>query len=666
MENPSAAFTPEGIRLFRNTNRGMLGELFPREHNPRRTSTELPFDQRDSSEQESLLYNVEGIVAKLRDQVAGLRLLEKSNAARSTQHLQTSTVGARAIFMRRDNPSAVKTADLTARRAAIQTKIDGLTQELRAYQLIPGLVKAYENQTTKLYFYLKALRKENQLIAELAEHEWRLSEISSEALADSSGVVRGHLLQEEQEAVTRITEINEQLEELHQQPFYRMKQLRGYSEAYRHGRLVEVPSVKELIDTGLRFARAHKPLMLAGHLGSGKTEVVKHIARLIMLEQGVGYDPNDPNLPDDPMEIYARLEPEVFSGSSEASIYDLIGKLKLTGQEINAHNVGTLAADMERDLKKRGIDLSSSEIAKVLLNQGSVTKTQFNYGPLARALRDGKPVIIDEINFMPPEVLARINDLLTKRVGERVRLQENGDEEFVIKPGFCIFSTLNIGAQYSGTQAFNAAFGNRWIGREVDYPSVEENFDLILSPLMRKDRARLPPNFPPDQYETLARLALVTREVQELFSGQTEGQRFMKKAYGMTTETGALKKNVISTRDLMRKIVEPWQQANFRIPLDDIIAYNIIAPAGIQSRDDQKFLTEIFLRRGFFQGWKAEDFRRRGILTVDDKEIDILHAAETINEFNATDDRFREILATALDKSRDTKMMLLVGNEYAN
>jgi MoxR-like ATPase len=457
----------------------------------------------------------------------------------------------------------------------------------------------------------------------------------------------------------------------------RVVMLREYGESFHKGRIVELPSVEKLVELGLESLRDHRAFTLAGHLGSGKTEVARHIAKLFMLENAIesGSIGQDESYD----EAYDRMRPEFFSGSEEASVYDLVGKLKIRREkkeDISPKKIAELVQGHIDELRATSGDVELDEtrlkqlgdrvLERVLAASvsGGDMETAFAYGPLGRALKEEKPIIIDEVNMIPAQVLGRMNDIAIATVREPIFLQENGEEGMQAAPGFGILGTFNVGRQYHGTQDLNVAQASRWNGPKVDYPSMEESFDLVLSALIRKDRVRLPPQFRPEDYEKLTDLILVTRHIQELFSGQTEGQRYMARRHGMRAEKSQLEKTVISTRDLLRKIVIPWRDRGFKEgSLDEIIADNILATAGTHSEDDQRFLVELFLENGFFHGWDAKRFREHHVGSVEDEDIRTIQGVMEEDDYKANDP-FRDIREETHTRTDGSlRSMLLLGRE---
>ena len=58
---------------------------------------------------------------------------------------------------------------------------------------------------------------------------------------------------------------------------------------------------------------------------------------------------------------------------------------------------------------------------------GGATSSIFVPGPLLRAMTEGRPVILDEINAMPPEFLKRLNIILQLRPGDTFTIQRCTD-----------------------------------------------------------------------------------------------------------------------------------------------------------------------------------------------------------------------------------------------
>ncbi len=93
--------------------------------------------------------------------------------------------------------------------------------------------------------------------------------------------------------------------------------------------------------------------------------------------------------------------------------------------------------------------------------------TVWNDGALPRAMRNGYWLVLDEIDFGPPDVLSLLYPVLEAK--PRLCLKEHNGEVVQAHPGFRVFATGNsIGGDrdghYAGTQPINAALLNRFTG----------------------------------------------------------------------------------------------------------------------------------------------------------------------------------------------------------
>jgi MoxR-like ATPase len=93
--------------------------------------------------------------------------------------------------------------------------------------------------------------------------------------------------------------------------------------------------------------------------------------------------------------------------------------------------------------------------------------TIWNDGALPRAMRNGYWLVLDEIDFGPPDVLSLLYPVL--EATPRLCLKEHNGEVVEAHPNFRVFATGNsIGGDreghYAGTQPINAALLNRFTG----------------------------------------------------------------------------------------------------------------------------------------------------------------------------------------------------------
>jgi cobaltochelatase CobS len=114
-------------------------------------------------------------------------------------------------------------------------------------------------------------------------------------------------------------------------------------------------------------------------------------------------------------------------------------------------------------------------------------------GVLPTAMREGYWLIIDELDFAEPSILAVLTAVLEP--GGRLLLKERGNEIVEPHPAFRLFATANAaGAMsayrhlYQGANLLNEAFLDRWRVYLFDYLTPEEETEVLLRTLPQLTR----------------------------------------------------------------------------------------------------------------------------------------------------------------------------------
>jgi MoxR-like ATPase len=350
---------------------------------------------------------------------------------------------------------------------------------------------------------------------------------------------------------------------------------------------VETMNVKNDIMNILSHLRLGVPVLLRGHLGAGKTEMALHVARK-----------------------YFGCEPEFISGSEESTKYDIYGKTQI-GVRPEGQKKKEFRQRMEEYLRmnpettSEGLREVEKQYYQTIVVKGIATSF-FEYGPLVRAIREGKPLIIDEMDGIPHSIIMRLNHVLTRRPGDTLQIQEAGDDAIVVKKGFCVIATGNIKSARYKREELDAAFLSRWWSHDVRYTSQQETYEILVSSLIDgrgnlqlKDR---------NDMEGLKRLTEAASEIQRIFSG--EDLDYLGEGGDIAREIPAnLKKTVLSLRHLWN-IVHPWKANNFDKPIDAYILSEFIKPA---VAEDRIYLVQLCCRFRFFKEWKAREFEIPGL-----------------------------------------------------
>lgn len=135
-------------------------------------------------------------------------------------------------------------------------------------------------------------------------------------------------------------------------------------------------------------------------------------------------------------------------------------------------------------------DMMSDELIGKLKHDRAQNTFVFQEGALLTAMRAGLPVLLDEINFGDQAIIARLQDILLKKPGESVFVQESGEESIEVASGFIVFATANEASV-------------RYRHREILDPAIRDRFDIIIRAFPDMDSAVFL-----DTPQSLLRLAL--------------------------------------------------------------------------------------------------------------------------------------------------------------
>lgn len=448
--------------------------------------------------------------------------------------------------------------------------------------------------------------------------------------------------------------------------------------AHEVGRDIEDQQRGRLIDTGY-VARARKriassldagiPVYLVGHLGSGKTQLAVEAAEDYSAEREqrrrVAEDMQDwqkahpgasraeaiAHFDEAWKKAESEAEPESFrpylvSGSHNLTAEDLFSEKSLVLSHAGAGKgraeelsnlldsfssfVGAHAEELSKlnhSVKEKVIEgawKTYSDLA-VADASGFGTVVERVDKEVLRALKEGRPVIIDEMNAIAMPNLIALNDILQHHAGQEAYVAGVGKVE--IKPGFCLIGTGNLSTQqvsYEGTNALNPAFQSRFTTIEYNYvPQATEGslkertentpselFRLIVEHLLNPDGSLDIPDAG-HTLELLWQLAELARMSQNIFEGVSE--------LGADADTPTLAEGVLSIRNLMH-VLDFWnrgEEADLSLALWDAFL------STVTNADDRNLLLGLAVRYGFFQeadGWKVPA-RARGAAALGYEDI---------------------------------------------
>ena len=152
-----------------------------------------------------------------------------------------------------------------------------------------------------------------------------------------------------------------------------------------------------------------------------------------------------------------------------------------TGKTSAIRDLAKLTNNEFRRVNLNGSTTVEELVGKILINKDG---TYWVDGVLTEAMRDGKWLLLDEVNAALPEVLFVLQSVLDD--DRFLVLAEKEDKEVVkMHPNFRIFATMNPFEDYVGTKELNKAFLSRFpITIKVAYPTKDQEKQIL--------RARFP------------------------------------------------------------------------------------------------------------------------------------------------------------------------------
>jgi hypothetical protein len=341
----------------------------------------------------------------------------------------------------------------------------------------------------------------------------------------------------------------------------------------------------------------------------------------------------------------------VVRGYSGMDSSELFGHMTLTSdRSSDVGGVVELINKRTKELEKLNPGASEADkkdLAKSILSQSGVTVSEYILGAVYKCAAEGRVLILDEANYIPPTLLAKLNDILTKRPGERINVQEDGVEPIVVKEGWGIILTGNINhnqkdKRYLGRHEFDLAFRDRIKTIEYNYlpqatdgkptdhlPENKQLFQVavaaLLAPYRPILRAKTSDGFDKPEIlesienrhgsmylpggaeglDVLWRLCQFASVTQRAFAGEVKDNS----PYGFTrggVSTGYRPDIALSPR-VLRGVLEDWRADGFRYNVDHYLGKALLERAF--STEDQSYFFQLGKMFGFFgtTEWQGVD-----------------------------------------------------------
>lgn len=285
------------------------------------------------------------------------------------------------------------------------------------------------------------------------------------------------------------------------------------------------------------------------------------------------------------------------------------------------------------------------------------------YGPLARAMMEGRTVIFDEFTALPKEQMVFIKGVFNAKVGDRINIVGNGVVE--IKPGFQMVFTANLKSEKNPERQDlppEVAREFEQNNLEVRYTPADEAYDIMLARLLNRDGSLDMSYY--DLNTTLPNLCEAMAEIQ----GSYVGYDIEIILSSLKTKEEKDKARVVLTnkvngkQSLLQKFV--MTQGSVEAILS---SWLVEKQTGKNGRTFAEFLDERFKTALTFKEYSKEDrilvakiLASKGfLLTLTAKELDLPDDIFTFNTIKAM--RREDAVEELKSKSGDVKHLTLKG-----
>ncbi len=452
--------------------------------------------------------------------------------------------------------------------------------------------------------------------------------------------------------------------------FYYKRQLIRDIEAQHQQRLVSVPYVAEAKQKVIDSLNLGVPVYIVGHLGSGKTQLAAEAALEFTVQNKIQcyleekmeewFSDNPDAKEEDAIVKFGKLykerklfyknmlnegskeeieslQPLFISGSHNLTYEDMFAEKTLSlersfSQGSYADYLNMIIGDFYEwmdEHKERLEQMTNEEQLQLKIQiwksfSDLLVASNSSFGTIIKktereiliAVKEGRPVIVDELNAIAMQNLIALNDILQRHAGSTAYI--TGVGPVMIKPGFGFIGTGNLSTQmvnYEGTNELNPAFKSRFVTIEYNYVpqkitgSLEEQEFLAKNELFRIIIAQLADKNGniqiPDckrTLEELFRFSQLCRITQNVFMGKWK-ESDAQKDFG--TDEPGLRESVLSIRNILH-ILDNWNLGEEK-DLSKAIWDGFIS--SITYPDDQNYILSQAVRFGFFtegEGWRIQ------------------------------------------------------------
>jgi MoxR-like ATPase len=495
------------------------------------------------------------------------------------------------------------------REQTLENEIKVINEYLASLNLTEEQIKAVKSASWKRFYSF--MKKRNELLKAIKKIEDEINRMTveyNEASKDSTKNILNELIEEYDKGRKEIENLLEnELPAENPESFlaHALLKIREYKKQLPSG-IIETPYVRNQKERIKKALKINRLAGLLGETGTGKTLLARKIAQ----------------------ELSPDGKYEFIPGHKFTTKEDLLYYYGIDVRKIEPEKIPEIIKDIKEKYRKEHQDLSKEELEKNLRDIEEVFKGQaqqaemitkmFEAGAL-KAAQEGRIVIIDEFNYIPPAVLGSLNALLEAKPGQLVSI---GGQSVEVKPGFGVILTGNITkvdiqGRYLGREKIDPALVNRLNSGLIEYgslPQAQVSFqESILTQekfkkeekIFNRELFQIALSILADEKGNLSGSADLLEKCWNL----SEEFSMLQKIYaGEKLETGVklpggqnivLKEYAISNRTF-RSVLEHWKNDNFKYPIDWYVYDNLIRPSSLISPSEAGQMFIVLKQRGMF------------------------------------------------------------------
>jgi len=487
----------------------------------------------------------------------------------------------------------------------LSQEIQALQEEIAKQVSLEEIKNLQSRSYKRLFQFMRERKSFLDVQKELMEVRKKLRDEHQKETNDGIRNVLSELIDKYTEAFEQIEAKIKKISFRNPESFlaYALLELRRYKKELPSG-IVETDYPKSQKERAEKILTESRLVAFLGETGTGKTRLARKIAE----EMTGDYEfvPGHKFITAEDLFYYRGLDVRKISPSDVPEIIKReVERFRLEHPDLSPEEVKSWEETIKQVVQGQAV--SKELVSEVFLSA------------VLKAANEGKIVIIDEFNYIPPALLAGLNALIEAKPDEEISVF---GQRIKVKPGFGVILTGNITrsefrGRYLQREKIDPALINRLNSGLIEYSSLPQanmSFrESILSQSELNEGKQIPSrepfqigltlladekgniSGPKDLLEKVWNLSEELSLLQKIYGGE-KLETPVKLSGGQDV---VLKEYPISNRTYL-SILEHWKNDNYRYSIDWYVYDNLIRPASIISPSEAGQIFSLLKERGMF------------------------------------------------------------------